>query len=90
MGLKFNQTDLSIDAWHAIKSKVCKFKHSMKKTLGVLFLMLLIILPVGLVIGFSYAGISHPIEHKFVEHDAFLNRSSNDVEILFLALRDVQ
>ncbi|HMB98367.1 MAG TPA: SCO family protein [Balneolaceae bacterium] len=55
----------------------------MKKTLGILFLMLLIILPVGLVIGFSYAGSSHPIEHTVLKHDAFLKKSSNDVEILF-------
>lgn len=55
----------------------------MQKTLSILFLTLLLILPVGLVIGFSYAGSSHPIEHSIVEHDTFLESSSNDVEILF-------
>lgn len=55
----------------------------MQKTLGILLLLLLLILPAGLVIGFSYAGTAHPIERKIVEHDAFLNRSQNDVEILF-------
>ena len=55
----------------------------MKKSLGIILLMLLLILPAGLVIGFSYVDSSHPIEHRMVEHDAFLKKSSNDVEILF-------
>lgn len=55
----------------------------MYKTISVLLLLVLLILPAGLVIGYSYVGTSHPIEGTVVENDAFLKGSENDVEILF-------
>jgi cytochrome oxidase Cu insertion factor (SCO1/SenC/PrrC family) len=55
----------------------------MYKTISVLLLLVLLILPAGLVIGYSYVGTSHPIEGAIVENDAFLKGSDNEVEILF-------
>lgn len=55
----------------------------MNKSVGIILFVLILILPVGLVIGFSYADASHPIERSVVLNDAFLKASDNDVEILF-------
>ena len=55
----------------------------MNKSVGIILFVLMLILPVGLVIGFSYADASHPIERSVVLNDAFLKASDNDVEILF-------
>lgn len=55
----------------------------MNKTIGALLFLCLLILPVAMVVGFSYAGPGHPVENRVVTNDAFLDRSQNDIEIVF-------
>lgn len=55
----------------------------MNKVVGSLLLLGLLILPAALVVGFSYAGTSYPIEDSIIEYDSFLRESTHDIEILF-------
>lgn len=55
----------------------------MKKYLSVFFLIGLMLMPVALIVGFSYSGSSHPIENRILLHSDFLNSSDNDVEVIF-------
>lgn len=36
-----------------------------------------------MVVGFSFAGPGHPVENRAVINDAFLDRSQNEIEIVF-------
>lgn len=56
---------------------------NMHKILSALLLLTLLLLPIALVVGFSYSGAAHPAEDRIIENDSFLNESVNDVEIIF-------
>ncbi len=55
----------------------------MKNTLSILLLIVLLFLPAGLVIGYSYFGVSYPIENKQIETPSFLATTSHDLTIVF-------
>jgi len=55
----------------------------MKNTLSALLLFVLLFLPAGLVIGYSYFGVSYPIEGKEIETPSFLATAKHDLTIVF-------
>lgn len=55
----------------------------MKNTLSIILLVVLLLLPAGLVIGYSYFGISYPIEKKQIETPSFLTTTKHNLTIVF-------
>jgi protein SCO1/2 len=55
----------------------------MKNTLSILLLIVLLFLPAGLVIGYSYFGTSYPIENKQIEPPSFLATTKYDLTVVF-------
>lgn len=55
----------------------------MKNILSISLLIVLLFLPAGLVIGYSYFGISYPIENKQIETPSFLAAAKHDITIVF-------
>lgn len=55
----------------------------MNKAIGILLFLCLLMLPAAMVIGFTYVGTGHPVENRTVNKDAFLDRSQNEIEIVF-------
>lgn len=55
----------------------------MKKYLSAVLLAGMVLLPVALIVGFSYTGSSHPIENRVLQNDGFLDHSENKVEVVF-------
>lgn len=55
----------------------------MKKSITVALMAVLLIVPVGLIVGFSYSGSSHPIENRFLHSTEFLDKSAHQVEVVF-------
>ncbi|PAU94846.1 hypothetical protein CK503_05075 [Aliifodinibius salipaludis] len=55
----------------------------MKNTLSIILLVVLLLLPAGLVIGYSYFGVSYPIENKQIETPSFLTTTKHNLAIVF-------
>lgn len=54
-----------------------------KKTVSAFLLVGILILPLSMVVGLSYMGVSHPLEGKKVRNTFFLPDSNHEMEIVF-------